>query len=64
MKDKAKRDKATIDALSGDLERTTKDYFKYQEIAAKLLKIALDNGAEKSDVFEIIEDSHFLRKRL
>lgn len=64
MKNKAKRDKLTIDALLTDLERATSSYFEHRDIAGKLIQLALTNGASTTDVFEIIKDSYFLRKQI
>lgn len=64
MKDKVVRDKNVIAGLRKDLERQTALHFEKDDMCRKLIALAKKSGAEDSDIFEIIQNDHFLRKQI
>jgi hypothetical protein len=64
MKDKIARDKAVIVGLRKDLESKTATNFALNDMCRKLITLAKKHGAESHEIFEIIQDDHFLRKQI
>lgn len=64
MKDKVARDKGVIAGLRKDLDRKTALLFEKDDMCRKLIALAKKNGAENSEIFEIIQNDHFLRKQI
>ena len=64
MKNKAKRDKERIESLTKQLQDMTENRFKKDRMCRELIQLAVKAGADKGDIFEIIQDSHSLRKQI
>jgi len=68
MKDKAKRDRKTIDALFTQNQDLMEQVHKKDMMCRKLIMLALKSAENQdeigADVFEIIQGDHFLRKCL
>ena len=64
MKDKIARDKKVIADLRKDLDRQTALHFEKTHMCRKLIALAKKSGAEDHEVFEIIQNDHFLRKQI
>lgn len=64
MKDKVARDKKVIEDLRKDLDKMTENHFRKDQMCRKLIALAKKNGAETCEIFEIIQEDHFLRKQI
>ena len=64
MKDKNKRDKERIKSLTNQLQDMTENVFKKDRMCRELIQLSVKSGADKGDIFEIIKDSHSLRKQI
>ncbi|CAM0034663.1 hypothetical protein VPHK120G1_0012 [Vibrio phage K120 g1] len=63
-KDKDKKLVKELKKAQDELEKVYIERNAVEAVARKLIRLAMANGVDTTEIFEIIKDHHFMRKEL